>query len=160
MNSITEEGTDCQGPRPFHLLKENACIPYLRKSFERKEYDLKYSVCCQTLIRSDLPGFKTSHSFLHLSWASAHQTTLLSLCDFMRSLWLRITKFHLLLMQHSHLHCTIALHSGSYFRGLQFFLHPHFMCCCDQNARDEGKTKTKKVSLLIMHYWKCTLFST
>lgn len=114
--------------------------PIWGTTLKRKKSDLKYSVSYQTLILPDLPGFKTV-IFTPLGHLHIKQLHLLSLCDFMHSLWLRITKIHLLLMQHSHLECTIALYSGKPFQGFAVFLHLNFMCCCDQNAWDVGKTK-------------------
>lgn len=52
--------------------------------------------------------------------------------------WLQITKFYLLLRQHSHLKYAIAVHSGSYFRGWGF-LKPLFHIV----VRDAGKKEKK-----------------
>lgn len=89
--------------------------------------------------------FHTSHGHLHIK--SLH---LWRLCDFMHSLWLRITKFHLLLRQHSHLKCTIAVHSGSYFRGWGF-LNPLFHIVVTKMCKMWAKKKRthKKESLFI-----------
>lgn len=74
---------------------------------------LKWPSCCLgrffLVIFTPPMGICTSNSFIYGG---------------MHSLWLRITKFHLLLRQHSHLKCTIAVHSESYFRGWGF-LNPY-----------------------------------
>lgn len=71
----------------------------------------------------------------------------------MHSLWLRITKFHLLLRQHSHLKCTIAVHSGSYFRGWGF-LNPLFHIVVTKMHEMRAKC------CIYMLYLKFSVFST
>lgn len=120
---MTEGRTDesAKKPRHFHLLKQNACIPHLRKGFEKKKSDLKYSVSCQTLILPDLPGLKKVIFTPLMGHLHIKQLHLLSLCGFMHSLGLRITKFHLSAFAPRMCH-----YFRSYFKGLQFFFTSPF----------------------------------
>lgn len=141
---MTEGRTDesAKKPRHFHLLKQNACIPHLRKGFEKKKSDLKYSVSCQTLILPDLPGLRKVIFTPLMGHLHIKQLHLLSLCGFMHSLGLRITKFHLSAFAPRMCH-----YFGSYFKGLQFFFYISISCVVVTKMHEKwAKQKQKSVS--------------